>query len=375
MALLEANGLSVVSGCISMPIEGAWHTDLVVDATTADQLAGAVTLSIADRELELKGTARLRGAFADAASVRVMAGADGLKKSVTPRHYNNAIARQVFGDILGDAGETLASTADAAALASLLPSWAIIGAPAGLALTRLVGALGAIWRVLPDGSVWFGTDTWPELTFEHAIVHDYPERGVLELESEAPLLRPGVTFEGRRIYYVEHRIEGRHLETTAWYDETQRGRAPLVASVRGALPQIDYLTTYRAKVVAQSADGKTLDLQPDDARLPGMQQVPLRLGLPGVIALLAPGAFVEVGWDGGDPSQPHAKLFEGGETVTKLVVKATMVYLGDEAGAKQLVTKDEYDLHTHKYNPGPGGLAESVVPSVLATGTLNVRAK
>lgn len=102
----------------------------------------------------------------------------------------------------------------------------------------------------------------------------------------------------------------------------------LLALVRAAVPTVDYFALYRARVVTQSGDGKLLDVQPEDKRLPGMQKVPLKLGVPGLVAKISPGAHVLVGWDGGDPSRPHCICWEGGETVVQLTLTATKIELG-----------------------------------------------
>lgn len=74
---------------------------------------------------------------------------------------------------------------------------------------------------------------------------------------------------------------------------------------RATMTGVDLLGMYRAKVVAQSSDMLSLDVQPDDTRIPGMSGIPLRL-TPGLRCKVAAGKFVLVGWDGGDPSKPYA---------------------------------------------------------------------
>ena len=87
--------------------------------------------------------------------------------------------------------------------------------------------------------------------------------------------------------------------------------------------RLDYFGFYRAKVVSQSADGKTVDLQPEDDRIPGMQRVAIRSGIPGTVVKVAPGSFLRLGWDGGNPKKPSASLWDGGETVTSIEITAT----------------------------------------------------
>ncbi len=103
------------------------------------------------------------------------------------------------------------------------------------------------------------------------------------------------------------------------YDEIRQSYR---AIVRGAIPNIDFFAYYRAQVMAQSLDGSTVDVQPDDQRLPACSMIPLRLGLPGVTVTVQPGCFVMLGWDGGDPSKPFATLWDLGGTLLNIKITA-----------------------------------------------------
>jgi len=123
-----------------------------------------------------------------------------------------------------------------------------------------------------------------------------------------------------------------------------RVKDPIARLARNAIPWADYLTTYRGRVVAErlALDGTmTVDVMPDDARLPPMSGVKLKLGLPAVSAQFQPGARVEIGWEGGNPQRPFAALFDGGEADTiSMVIKATQLFLGaDVAGGAEPATK------------------------------------
>lgn len=96
-----------------------------------------------------------------------------------------------------------------------------------------------------------------------------------------------------------------------------------VVRVFGAA-RLDFFAFYPAKVVSQS--GNELDLQPDDSRIPGMAGVPMRLGIPGVTATVAPGSRVLLGWAGGDPQRPVATLWES-SSVSALNINATQIVL------------------------------------------------
>jgi hypothetical protein len=85
-------------------------------------------------------------------------------------------------------------------------------------------------------------------------------------------------------------------------------------------PPLDYMLFYRAEVRVAAADGSTVDVQPEDGRIPSHQGVPIRVGIPGAVATVMPGAIVLLGWEKGDPSRIYAvPAWESGAKVTKLV--------------------------------------------------------
>jgi hypothetical protein len=108
--------------------------------------------------------------------------------------------------------------------------------------------------------------------------------------------------------------------------DLDRMKAGLAAWVRGLFARIDYLALYPSRVVSQNGDG-TLELQPDDPRLPGLSNVPVRLGIPGTTVEVQAGARVLLGFEAGDPARPVATLWEGGPLAKLTVVAASELHL------------------------------------------------
>jgi len=75
------------------------------------------------------------------------------------------------------------------------------------------------------------------------------------------------------------------------------------------MARVDFFAAYPSRVVVQNADG-TLDVLPDDPRIPSKAAVPIR-SLPGVTLKVTPGARVLLGFEDGDPKKPIATLWEG----------------------------------------------------------------
>jgi len=112
---------------------------------------------------------------------------------------------------------------------------------------------------------------------------------------------------------------------------SDRIKQDLVALLRAAEPRLDYFALYRAKVLAQSSDRATLDLRPDDVRLPEMVGIPLKHGIPGATVEVPPGGHVMIGWDNGDPASVFCALWEAGLTPITVTLNAATLELGGAA--------------------------------------------
>ncbi len=99
------------------------------------------------------------------------------------------------------------------------------------------------------------------------------------------------------------------------HDRIKKGLAAIVSSI---LSPVDYFAFYGAKVVSQNGDG-SLELTPDDRRMPGLSRVPIRLGIPGSSTTISAGARVMFGFADGKPSRPVVTHWESA-TVTALKI-------------------------------------------------------
>jgi hypothetical protein len=90
-------------------------------------------------------------------------------------------------------------------------------------LTRLLAPLAqaVTWRVLPDGTIWAGPETWPDsglTTDDYQILDEDPREGTALLGVEAPVLLPGTALAGRRVSYVEHLINAEGVRSNVWFE-------------------------------------------------------------------------------------------------------------------------------------------------------------
>lgn len=141
----------------------------------------------------------------------------------------------------------------------------------------------------------------------------------------------------------------------------------IVEAITG--PRLDRLALYPCRVVSQSSDLRTLDLQPDNARVPPCAGVPILHGLPGITVTVPTGARVLLGYAGGDPAQPYAALWEAGDvTLVSVNGGSTKVALdgGDVTRSAAMATwMSAVSAATGAANPGGAIGAISGGSSVL----------
>lgn len=218
MALVEINGLPVYQARLCLPRFGAWH----VDAAFGGELApgDGATFAIDSGALTLAATAKRGGLFIGTGLVRLVGGKGGLATIATAKFYQMSDVRHVLADLLSDAGETLSSTSDDATLSLELARWTTIQQETGPAISSLIQAAGDSigWRVLPDGTVWVGPETWPDSGLDYRLITDHPNEGRRVVGLDAPTLLPGTTIGGARVSYVEHKIDASKVRTTFWIE-------------------------------------------------------------------------------------------------------------------------------------------------------------
>lgn len=310
--LSTVNGADILGGAVTMPRVGVWQADIDVDASSRDPFIQGVEVLLGSQRFVGMPTAC--DVVGGRVKMRIAGGKGGLPKDAAPRFYRAIPARVPLGELLSAVGETLSKTSSKGKLDLQLPFWTRPKSTTGEALEELAWALDCDWRILDDGTVWVGTETWPDAVVPGALVLDEaPEDNRAELSSDEPSLRPGTTFNGKRVGRVVHTIDSANVRTTVYYDTGEDGgdvlRAALAKVIRQETRTIDYLAMYRAQVVGQNKDG-SLELKLDSPKFPGMSRIPIRYGIPGVRVEVASGARVCVEFEGGEPMRPCATVWE-----------------------------------------------------------------
>jgi hypothetical protein len=324
--LTGASGaFDILTGSITLPLVGAWSAVLELDAEALPTGAASIVVQRDDGgEAELfVGTITSGALFEGRAEVLLSGGeaslVGGTAVTLEPRSYidsdENVPLSLLVADIAADAGEVLAEGVEDALLATTVARWVRARGRGGRALDMLPVES---WRVLADGTLWAGTETWPEATDVEGLFQQGDDGAVLVLDvaPDAASLRPGTTILGQRIRLVVYKLTATGLSAELHYAESARGVAEeLRQAVAAVQPPAAYGRTHRATVAAQRADD-TLDLETDSTEIGDVNAVPLRVGIPGARVILPVETEVRLAFEAstdypaGDPRLPYAMAIE-----------------------------------------------------------------
>lgn len=210
-ALATIGGHPVQSMRLNLPLAGVWWADAVLDVDTPPK--GSVSLSIG--QYRLSGTIARAGVTSGSTTCRMVGGANGLSKTIGPQSYQNLSFSVPLKDITSASGEKLSPTCNTELLAKILPFFHRAQCGCGQALTQLVEVEGATWRVLANGLLWVGFESWPEVKPVAEIKSASPHLGRVLLDLQTPTVLPGHKMFGRKVSRVEYRLdEGEDLEAS-----------------------------------------------------------------------------------------------------------------------------------------------------------------
>lgn len=317
MAHSDLNSLPILHGTVTLPRQGVWHAELVLEAAAPPTGTAVLRVGAA---LRLRGVVERSGIFAGQVRARVVGGAGGLGTELPPRWYEGAPRELPLRDLVEEAGERLSSSCDPGLLGEVLtPGWTRLRGTAAAALARLLEGTGASWRLLPDGSLWAGPETWPTAQgmADLVVLEEDRARGRLVLATEAPQLLPGQTLRGDRISDVEITIEPEQLRVEALLERATPGvgdrfKGALLALVEGLVRRrTDYLGKYPGIVVALVAGGRVEIRMDDRQRWPDPTVVELRQGA-GEEVTVELGCRVQLEFEGGDPRKPICRPWDQG---------------------------------------------------------------
>lgn len=209
MADYSLNGLPILETIVMLHRTGCWTADVITSdpAQVAGMSLQPAALSLG--AMQLSGFFLREGQWRASEYARIVGGKGGLRKTAKPQGWSNAPIQTVVSSLLSSVGESLNPTV---ALSGSFPSWSVNAEPVSIALTRIVDAIGGdtVWRVLIDGTIWIGVDTWATATLTNATVEDiFPEQRKIQIGIVAPELLPGSTYRSDYGY-------GGHVSTVVY---------------------------------------------------------------------------------------------------------------------------------------------------------------
>jgi len=221
--MLTLNGLPVLALRMCLPLVGRWTAEIEASADPdgLDLSAGDTALLNWDsdtvREIA-RGHVRTIGERSGTVRATLAGGNGGLSGVVAADHYRTAPVRTVLAALASATGESLDFAATRAVLDTSLPFWSRAEGSGLAALASLCEAVGANWRLLPNGKLWVGTETWPKFPdFEAEDLDSDGASGSVLYGVEDPRLVPGVTWRDQRILAVEHSFtRDEPLRMTVW---------------------------------------------------------------------------------------------------------------------------------------------------------------
>ncbi len=310
----NVNGVRVAAASLTMPETGVWYADLTLDLDVGQSApTGRVALMLADSPCVCTVDDAWSGAFGENTTVRVRGGGGGWGKEVAAQHYHND-----GGVLLSSVAVTTGVTAGE--VVTVLED-AVLG-------TDFVRAKERASRVLDGVSWWVGLDGVTrigkrvEAPIQPALgaeVLEYdPASQIVTLAADG-LVEPGAVLTDSRfgrlvVRDVEIQISSEGFRVNASVGKPAGAR--LLSALRRVALEASgavWCRSYRYKVVVDAGDRLVLQAVRERPGLPDLLPVSIWHGVPGISAVMLPGAEVLVEFLEGDPAQPIVVAFEPSE--------------------------------------------------------------
>lgn len=357
MSDITISGQAVYEAEIVMPLSGAWTATVQLDAEVKLPTALALTYKGQTWSCALVEG----GVYGGRYLARLVGGTHGLRKKLPAKWYRDATVRAILDDLARESGETFSTSILPSTLDRILPTWTRQEGSTGGAIGELAEALSMTWRVLRDGTVWLGVETWPEVSGQYVITDERPQNGRITVAPETAFLFPGTTFRGKKVTEVEYSIKADSIRVNVLLESS--GLASIFEAIVKFFTRSDqYRAAYFGRVVTQNDDG-TLDIELETTVVPSPTKVPIRYGVPGISALVKPDARVAVTYEDGDSRRPVATVWDAAEveelnvTAKNVKVHAASVELGDGgrpiARSGDLVRSGGLGMLVSFVSPGP----------------------
>lgn len=342
-----------------LPYAGNWsiRVEMAGSAVLPD---GPVTVTIGAQSMRgfVTRTRADRGNYVGViVGGRAQTAAQGLQQDATAQHFWQTPARTIIATTLSAVGESLATDSTGIDTSLNFPRRAV---RTDKVLDDLADALGIIWRVKTDGSVWFGTDTWPAspATFTYQSQQPDVAAPLLAPDPQQLLIAPGTSIildktqpvgsyeaTAQRVTCSRYWSNEREAFARVWLADpnvdfllddklaADRIHSGFAALAVAATRKTDWYRTFQGRVVTQRGDGTldvTLDQVMGETELPPIRGAAVSAPVGGASLTFQPGDRVAVYFEGGDFRRPRAAMAEQGSGT--LAVARVTDTVGQAAG-------------------------------------------
>ena len=293
ITLEDQTQLFVFRGDILFPYFGNWTAHLMI-ADAESIPAGKCKLTCLDKTFDGMIISQRTGESDGVLYCMIVGGNGNLSNSIPAKSYNYQIqASMPLQDIISEVNESLSTSSSLSFLNKTIPAWSRFAGSASIEISRLVDSIGGVWRFMPDGSIFVGTDNFiPAEPFIYTVTKKDPALANCTLVSESFGPLPGQRFpsdddiglQNKKVGACKFSISENKMKSTFWFLEeegfyTDPVHQGLEFFIKEVMRGVDYLAEYPCEVIIQRADG-TVDLIPDDERIPPLTSVPVRVNIP-----------------------------------------------------------------------------------------------
>lgn len=177
---------------LSMPLSGLWVATLAL--TDVKTIPAVATLHIGSTAWT--GIPDMVGDYAGQTSLRLVGG--GLAKASIPGAYFSGVAFKAILTTACTAAGVLVTTD----LDTTATSWTRPACTLACEVDRIARHAGKSWRALPNGKLWLGSETWPEIKPIPQLRFAKASEKMREYYTDEPTLTPGKTVSGFRISHA-----------------------------------------------------------------------------------------------------------------------------------------------------------------------------
>lgn len=303
------NEQPIVQCHLMLPKIGAWMAnDVLVDTDQEFNIGDSITMNFLDQTF--KGTVLDTGVYRGFQQCTIIGGSGKFPDQLESSSYNSIPLGQIVNDIARKTNHTVSTTSDQNLLNHNLVGWNILKMKASLALVKLLESQGAIWRILPDGTLWVGYESYTPLnTNDFLVIEKFPEQARWNVYNEDYLVQPLSFLDGNNIQQVEYYVAADDLQQTLFFTSTF---GDSIDDLTSQEDNILYNTSYRCSVVSQKSNG-TLDLLPNPTNeviKNGFSNVPIIYPFPGMKIEVPSGTICYVMFANNDPQYPRVYAWE-----------------------------------------------------------------